>query len=285
MKERNDDYLRMMEVFLHCGQAVAGKTIPAGLSWQKDIEPLTMKCLFHLGSMYALQDGTKLPDMLGVSIGFIDIPSMTILARAAFENYLAFNYIFVQPATNEEKQFRYDVWRLGGLKDRQKFVISVPEYNAIQQKEAPQVAELEQKVAGNPLYHQLPPKRQVEAIRGQWRFDKSWGRLAEMADIHRTFFGNLYTYFCSYAHTGNLSVIQMAEPAVVEEQRRRAAFLPGVGLFIMAKYILDYCGLFPESQEVLNNNREYRDLVDEYHFSADRWEEYTQGKQVADDQV
>lgn len=278
MNERSDDYLRMMEVFLHCGQAVAGKTIPAGLAWQKDIEPITMKCLFHLGSMYALQNGTKLPDMLGVSIGFIDIPSMTILARAAFENYLAFNHIFVQPATNEEKRFRYDVWRLGGLKDRQKFVISVPEYNQIQQKEAPQVAELEQKIAASPLYHQLPSKRQVEALRGQWRFQNHWADLARMADIHRTFFDNLYTYFCSYAHTGNLSVLQMAEPAVVEEQRRRAAFLPGVGLFIMAKYILDYCGLFPESQAVLDNNAGYQDLVEAYHFSADKWEEYTQGK-------
>ena len=53
----------------------------------------------------------------------------------------------------------------------------------------------------------------------------------------------------------------------------------------MAKYILDYCCLFPESQAVLDNNAEYLDLVEEYHFSADKWAKYTKGKQVANDQI
>ena len=47
--------------------------------------------------------------------------------RAAFETYLTFQFIFVQPTSVEERKFRHTVWVLGGLLDRQRFTTTTPE--------------------------------------------------------------------------------------------------------------------------------------------------------------
>lgn len=85
MDYRCDEYLKMMEAFLACGNALQGKKMPPDRSWQIYVEPMAKKCIYHLGSLFVVHDGTKLPDMLGQPIMFIDFPSMAILTRAAFE--------------------------------------------------------------------------------------------------------------------------------------------------------------------------------------------------------
>ena len=132
----------MMEIFIHCGEALRGKSIPAEMSWQVDTEPMAMKFLFHLGSLHVLQKGTELPNMAGVPIKYVDFPSVATLARAAFETFLAFHFIFVNPPSSEEKRFRYDVWHLGGLRDRQKFLVTSQEGKDLLQKEKIQIEKL-----------------------------------------------------------------------------------------------------------------------------------------------
>jgi hypothetical protein len=266
----------MMEVFLDCGNALQGKTIPAEMLWKKDVEPIAMKCIYHLGSLYVLLEGTRLRDMVGVPIRFIDFPSMALLTRAAFETYLTFHYIFVNPATDEEKSFRSEIWTLGGLKDRKRFVFTSPEGHQVLLREQQQIAELEQRIRSNPLFLQLPEPRQREAIKGKWRFDKHWRDLAVLADTHKDYFTSLYAYLSSYAHTGYLSILQLSQATTAEEQNGLAGMYIGIGLSIMSNFILGYCSLFPEAQAVLEGNDEYRYLVDVYHFTAKAWEQNLQ---------
>lgn len=276
MDDRCDEYLKLMEVFLDCGNALQGKKMPTDRSWQIYVEPIAMKCLYHLGSLYAIYNGTKLPDMLGRPIGFIDFPSMAILTRAAFETYLTFHYIFVHPATVEEKRFLYDIWVLGGLRDRQRFSVTTPEGNMLLKKEKQRIEELKQSIRSNPLFQKLSDDRQKEAIKGKWRFDKGWADLAELADTHRGYFTGLYAYLCSHAHSGYLSVMQLSQADKQGEQQLLGKMYTGIGLSIMSSFIRDYCGLFPEAQSVLDSNEKYERLVDMYYISAERWEEYTQ---------
>ncbi len=276
MDDRCDEYLKLMEVFLACGNALQGKKMSADRSWQIYVEPIALKCLYHLGSLYAIYNGTKLPEMLGRPIRFIDFPSMAILTRAAFETYLTFHYIFVHPSTVDEKRFLYDIWVLGGLRDRQRFSVASPEGHMVLRKEKLQIEEMKQSIRSNPLFQKLTDDRRKEAIKGKWRFDKSWADLAELADTHRGYFTGLYAYLCSHAHSGYLSVMQLSHAHKQGEQRLLGKMYPSIGLSIMSSFIRDYCGLFPEAQAVLESNEKYKRLVNVYYISAEKWEEYTQ---------
>jgi hypothetical protein len=278
MDDRRDEYLKLMEVFLACGNALRGKKLAADMSWQTYIEPIALKCIYHLGSLYAIYNGTNLPNMLGQPIGYIDFPSMAILTRAAFETYLTFHYIFVHPATVEEKKFLYDIWVLGGLKDRQRFFVTTPEGRVVLQREKQQIEQLKESITSNLLFPKLPGDRQKEAIKGKWRFNKGWADLAELADTHKGYFTGLYAYLCSHAHSGYLSVMQLSQANNQGEQRQLGRMYPGIGLTIMSSFIHDYCGLFPEAQAVLDSNEKYEVLVDAYNISIEKWEEYIQNE-------
>ena len=120
----------MLEIFARYGEAVRGKKLSGDLAWQVDAEALAMKLFFHLGSSFQLQEGTTLPEIAGVTPHYIDFPSVSTLTRAAFETYLCFHYIFIQPNSLEEKSFRHDIWELGGFLDRQRFTVTTPEGRA-----------------------------------------------------------------------------------------------------------------------------------------------------------
>jgi len=264
----------MMEIFIRCGEALRGKSISAEMSWQVYTEPIAMKLLFHLGSLHVLQKGTVLPAMAGVPIEYIDFPSIATLARAAFETFLAFHFIFIDPPTNEQKRFRYDVWKLGGLKDRQRFFVTTQEGKDVLQKEKLSIEDLENAIKSNPLYLQLSEPRQKEAMRGKWRFEKKWEDLAELTGTHKGFFVSLYAYLSSFAHTGYLGILQLSQATEREIQQRLADIYTNIGLTIMSHFILAYCSLFQEAQNVLDQNDSYKKLVEVYFLKAEDWERF-----------
>jgi len=274
MTERRSEYLEMMEVLIRCGEALRGRSIPPEMSWQAYTEPIAMKLLFHLGSLHVLQKGTVLPAMAGVPIEYIDFPSIATLARAAFETFLAFHFIFIDPPTNELKRFRYDVWKLGGLKDRQRFFVTTQEGRDVLQKEKLRIEDLEKSITTNPLYQELSEPRQKDAIRGKWRFGKKWEDLAELTGTHKGFFISLYAYLSSFAHTGYLGILQLSQAAEAKIQQRLADMYTNIGLTIMSHFILAYCSLFQEAQIVLDHNDNYKKLVEIYFIKAEDWERF-----------
>jgi hypothetical protein len=277
MGNRCDEYIKLMEVFLACGNALQGKTMPPERSWQIYVEPMALKCIYHLGSLYAIYNGTELPHMLGRSLGFIDFPSMAILTRAAFETYLTFHYIFVHPATVEDKKFLHDVWVLGDLRERQKFFVTTPESREVLQKEKFGIEALKQSMRSNSIFLKLSDGLQKEAIKGKWRFNNGWADLAEFADINKVYFTGLYAYLCSHSHSGFLSVMQLSQADKQGEQQKLGNMYPGIGRSIMSSFIRDYCRLFPEAQAVLDSNEKYERLVDINYISAEKWAEYAEG--------
>ena len=237
----------MMDVFIQCGEALRGKPFSAEMSWQADTQPIAMKLFFHLGSLYALQDGTVLPVMAGVPINYTDFPSIATLARAAFETFLAFHFIFVQPLTNEEKHFRYIVWNLGGLKDRQRFMVTTQEGIDLLQQEKLQIEKLEGIIRSSLIFPHLPDARQKDAIKGKWRFGNKWEDLAELTGTHKGYFVSLYAYLSSFAHTGYLSILQLSQAEDKTIQQRLAGIYTNIGLTIMSHFLVAYCSLFPEA--------------------------------------
>ena len=219
--------------------------------WLTYTQPLAAKLFQHLGSLFYLTRGTNLPKLADTNIGYIDYPSVTVLARAAFETFLTFHYIFVAPSTMEEKRFRYKIWEIGGLRDRQRFTLFTEEGIEKQQSEKKQLEHLLKEIKTTSFYNQLDNRLQKETRRGNWKYKKSWADLAEIAGFDRIYFNNVYCYLCSYAHTSNLSVLQIGQATNRNIQSKFAETWLGLGLILMGRFIFSYVSIYPKASSVL----------------------------------
>src|SRR3989304_2803966 len=100
--------------------------------------------------------------------------SMDNLVRAQYESFCSFNNIFLQPASEDERILKYNLWVLSGLNYRQRFNVS-SEY-AIEKKkhEAKEIEEITAAVLANKCYLGLDEqskKNITDGIRKRdWQF-------------------------------------------------------------------------------------------------------------------
>ena len=271
------DFLHMLDVLTRVAETLKGKRFSGDLSWQADAEPIATKLFFHLTSLYNLQEGTTLNGEQGAlfgSINFVDFPSIAVLARAAFETYLAFHFIFIEPATKDEKLFRHTVWRLGGLRDRQRFITFSQYGKERQVQEQEQIAQLESFVLNSPIYNTLDIPRKKDAKKGKWRLGKKWEDLAELTGIHKNYFVSMYSYISSHSHTGYISVMQLSQAGDITIQSSLASMYTYIGLMIMSHFINGYCSIFPEAKNLLDNDKSIGDFVNFYYLKAEDWDRY-----------
>lgn len=249
--EYNNEYIELLDLFARVVESVKGEKVPPGMGWITETQPLSVKLFFHLGSIFYLSKGTSLTNLSGAQIGYVDNPSITVLARTAFEAYLAFYYIFVDPPTLEEKHFRHSVWDLGGLLDRQSFQPVEEENKRKMAEEKLFIAQLTEGIKQDPHFSRLSDPRRREALKGKWRLNHSWADLAHFAGFDREYFKSIYRYLSAYSHTGNLSVFQLAQIPDSRTQTEFAETWLGLGLVIMGHFILAYTSIFPNAGSVL----------------------------------
>ncbi len=262
-----------MSILVGCTEAMCGKNFPAELAWQVDAENLASKLFFHLGTVYQLQEGTTLPKIEGIIPQYVDFPSISTLTRAAFETFLCFHFIFIQPPTIEEKKFRHDIWKLGGLLERQRFITTTAEGAEKVREEKVICERIKENIMKNPIFEQLTEPRKKDAIKGKWRLGNQWVDIAANSGNHKEFFISLYAYLSSFAHSGHLGIIQFSQATERHLQVSLAKIYTSVNLTLMSHFILAYCSFFEDAQTYLDNHEEHKYFVQTYFITAEDWEQ------------
>lgn len=260
-----EEYVALLDLYVRVVESMRGNKLEKDIAWLADTQPLAGKLLAHLGSLFYLTRGTSLPKLADVNISFIDHASVTVVARAAFESYLTFYYVFVASSEVEEKRFRYKLWELGGLLDRQRLPCSSEEHMQILSSEKEMIDSMREEIRETELYKQLPGKVQEKAMEGNWRLSKSWADLAEIARFDRDYFAGIYSYLCSYAHSSNLSVLQIGEAESREAQAALAQVWLGFGLVLMSHFIFAYVSLYPKAGNVLDEFQDEAGVAEIWH--------------------
>lgn len=77
-----------------------------------EAEGLCKKFMGHAASALCLFGSTTLPGVKVTDKGirFFDPGSINVLGRAALEAFLVFHYVFIEPRSDDEKDFRYYLW-------------------------------------------------------------------------------------------------------------------------------------------------------------------------------
>ena len=255
--QKESDYIYLLNIFANVLEA--NKGTPAGNDDRiLDAEGLAGKCFFHTSSLLYLLRSTNIPE-LGFS--FFDPGSINVIARAALESFLIFHYIFVEPATKEEKDFRYLSWELADLMERQKYNALSPQGKIKQHKEKELITNIKSKISENPCFDQIKPKQQKALLKhGKWRL-KGWTEIGISAGLSEDHAKSCYRFLCSYAHAGSMSVLQIRQAKTAVQQKALCGATMGLAMITMAYFVKSYCTLFEKSKLFLDQNEEFSNYI------------------------
>jgi len=256
--EKEKEYLRLLETLIKVIEA--NKGVAAGADNRVlDAEGLALKFFSHACSAIYLYRRTTIPEIM---TSFFDVGSINVLGRAALETFLVFHYVFVEPSSDQERDFRYLSWLLAGLIERQQFPVQSLEGKKQLLDEKKLITSLQEKLINHAQSLRLSRRQQKKIMeKGEWRIH-SWKDIGLSAGLDETHAKDFYYYLCGFAHTGNLSVLQIRQARTGKSQKELCAATITVIMIALANMIKSYCKIFPNSQSVFTKETEAASLVD-----------------------
>jgi hypothetical protein len=251
--ENIEDLELLIDHFILVGNSLKGKKRPCEERF-RFVEPLSKKAISHIVSALTLYKGTKIQLSDSSYVEFVDFSSIAVVTRAAIETYLTFNQIYIEPRTKEEKDFRFLSWDLAGFIERERFS-EISEKAKKCKNDEKKLKEMSiNNLKKNMIYDKLSLEDKKRILSGNWRLNQSWTDLAKKANIDGKFFSDIYSYLCSYSHSGRLSILQIEQvKEIINEKSFGRVFLT-INLIIIARLLIGYVNLIPDCQKAFYSN-------------------------------
>jgi len=154
--------------------------------------------------------------MIRNSFKIYDFPSAYVLVRTLFEGYINMNYVLIDPISDEEREFRLNLWDKHGLLERQKMASSIGSQPKQLEIEKRQIDAYTKSIANSQYFKNLPGSEQQSFL----HTDK-WTKLgtikrADKANIHRSQSEFIYKFLSNYAHSESYALMQIHSVRSVE---------------------------------------------------------------------
>jgi len=255
-----EEYLKLLDLLYRVIEANKGPiTGNDDRYWYA--EGLATKFFLHAASSLYLSRETNIPDFPSAAVRFIDSASIDVLARAAFEAFLTFHYVFSAPKTRDEQDYRYWAYRVAGFVERQRLPVSTEEHRQTLVGEKRELDDLLNRLRSNPLFNSLSEKQKRQVLKGEWR-KKSWRYIVIDAGFSEVLASHMYRHLSGYAHSGSLSILQIKESLLKKEQSQLIE-APMITMTIAtANLIHEYSELFPRAKSALWADLKGTDIVE-----------------------
>ncbi len=235
--------------------------MPESLTW---IEPLIVKLCLHCSSFLSLFKGTQIPI---TNIKLQDVSSIKLLLRAITENYLTSHYLYFDNVDNEEKEFRFLVYKYCGLHQRAnvKPPSTISEEHISQEREKLNL--LRAKIEMSEHFLKLEKGTKKGILEGKKpRLDLNWVKLSKKSNLNEYIFTMLYSHNSSYAHSEFLSILQLKTGYNSSENgETRDHHLMELANYFICKTIIELSELFPNTKACLDKLDVYtRKIIEIY---------------------
>ncbi|MCC7681067.1 DUF5677 domain-containing protein [Janthinobacterium sp. FW305-128] len=230
--------------------------------WKNHGQLMVIKAYCHLQSIALLAESTA--GEKSSQISHIDHGSIAVIARAAYETFVLFNFIFLEEDP-ELRQFRHQVWRLSGLMSRMKLnrVPGLPSERLEQIKiETNEIARLQPIIEGSRYFTMLSKQAKKNVRQGDGvRLGAALIDLAEQAGLPRKYVADMYTHFCNSSHANAISAFQLSETLKDGTSPIVARGMIGFCCILLTQMIFAYAKFFDEVQDYVVTDTELVDLL------------------------
>lgn len=185
-----------------------------------------------------------------------DMFTVNSVFRILMENYATFNHLFVEPQSYEEQKFRFLLWKIDGLVDKQKMDIGNDDFDgagAILKKDEQILDSTIKEFEGCEFYKNLAPKElekiyKADKRRYSWRFLILQGKITPMnitSLVKHTCktrsFMNMYRYTSIHTHTNYLAVEHFEQTRRKHISEDHTEPITKIAIYLTALMIYDIC--------------------------------------------
>lgn len=216
------------------------------------------KFAIHSSSFFHLSKGVVEHGISGEkrqAFGY-DLFTVNSTYRTILETYATYHHIYVEPKTEEEKEFRFLLWKIDGLKEKLKYQINPTDF-----KEAESILEFDKTVYTNTIdeiekskFYNTITSTEIEKVYNPnrkkfcWKFLHESGRLKPMTImslIEHTCktrgFINSHRHASTHTHSSYLSIEEFEKYRGKPMPEFYTEPLIKCAIFITSMFILDIC--------------------------------------------
>jgi hypothetical protein len=173
-------------------------------------ETILIKFSFISSSLGNLIEGTDLNSKLFKKKVF-DTSSIYTLGRAQIENFLMYWYLYVQPKTEAEKIFRFQLYQLSGLSNRQQLKPKTIKSQAQFKKDKIYVDQLTAEIKDNSYFQNLTKQQRNWVLGTKPARIYGWDKLMQMSELNNSIAKTAWSMYSSYAHTEYWCILQLKD--------------------------------------------------------------------------
>jgi hypothetical protein len=237
------------------------------------------KFAIHSSSFFHLSKGIIELKKSGekVKMTGYDLFTVNSTFRTMMENYATFNNMFIESKTLEEQRFRFLLWKMDGLFDKQKMDTRESDFEGakeILEKDKIILRDTIWEFEGLPFYQSLDQKQLYKIYKADkekynWRFtidESGIISLLTISDlIKRTCktrgFINTYRYTSIHTHTNYLAIEHFKQTRGVPISKEYTNPISKLAIYLTCLIICDICSLDEnarsEFEELPNEVKEY----------------------------
>ncbi len=219
--------------------------------WQHPMEALCFKLSSHIASFRKLLEKSSLP-FGNSTLDIFDISSINIICRAIIENYLTLYHFHFDAIAKDHKEFRFLIYAISALKNRQLFTPSAHESEIQHEKDRIEITKFENHLKSNSYFKSSSLKNQKNYLTTKNARQLPWIDLLDNSDLKPEMFKDTWRLQSNYAHSEFLSVLQirdfMKNPAQLNSSTFVMAELVAIIISITIKNVEE---LFSEAKKVI----------------------------------
>lgn len=205
-------------------------------------------------SLAKLFEGVDL-NLNGKSVSFPDLSSIYILKRAQLENYMIFYYLYEDDMDDNQAVFRYLLYKVSGLNNRQKFKTDdIEELNRVKDKEKKVINELKLRIKENDYFMSLNLRDRKRILKSLPAKEMSWESLFKDSILNSDLFFTQWKLYSNYAHSEQISSMQIkAYFYNIEELNLSVYHSIETSIYIVCLAIVDLKNRFNEIENKFNS--------------------------------
>jgi predicted nuclease with TOPRIM domain len=155
-------------------------------------------------SIIKLMEGIKF-ELIGHEIQTVDIFSIKSIVRMQIESYLIMFYLFFDNVHFSEKDLRYSIYKLHGIKKQMGFAHKSEFAKRQYLKAKEEVEEIQEKIKESETYKISNEKEKNKLLNPRYSilFDKK--ELFDRGNLNKTRINDMWSLFSNYAHAEHIS--------------------------------------------------------------------------------
>jgi hypothetical protein len=287
------DCLRLIDIYLDYLFEIILKHQHDKVESQADSDALIINQMMFskLIHIRKLLEGVGFESAKGKLIPLVDPTIIASLVRNIYETVGAFNLIYVNTKTPDEKEILYNLWVAAGLKFRQRFAAQATGQESKEKMEG-EKKEIETSIKlieGTKLYSGLEKDDKEKILnrikskefRIEFKDNKvkflGWQDLSTVMGLKEGFFDNIYTYFSLNSHPSNVSIFQFREMFGKETEAFSSLVLIDMKFCftLFSIFVADYLKVFPQIKETFEKQSLRDQIMLNFHNKMLRGEEYS----------